>query len=113
MRLPDEEILALVPDYGLDGVTASLFGGDCVTSYDLPFAGVDANLLAIEQDDFARAILDDRPPEVDGAFGLRSLVIAYGFIDAERLGRALEIDALLAGRDSPYQAEIDAALSEL
>jgi hypothetical protein len=83
-----------------------------MTTYDLPFADVDANLLAIEQDDFARAILDDRSPEVDGAFGLRSLAIAYGFIDAERLGRPVEVDALLAGRDSPYQAEIDAVLSE-
>jgi predicted dehydrogenase len=110
-RLTSDEVLGLVSDYCLDETTARLFGGERVPTYDLPFADVDANLLAIEQDDFARAILDGRPPEVDGAFGLRSLAIAYGFIEAERLGRAVEIDALLAGSDSPYQDEIDAELS--
>ena len=108
---PHEEILALVPDFRLDDVTAALFGGDRLASYDLPFPDIDANLLAIEQADFAAAIENGRPPEVDGAFGLRSLAIAYGFIDAERLGRAVTIDDLLAGRDSPYQDEIDAALA--
>jgi predicted dehydrogenase len=111
-RLTSDETLALVPDFRLDDVTTSLFGSDRLTSYDLPFADVDANLLAIEQDDFARAIQDDRPPEVDGAFGLRSLAIAYGFMDAERLGRAVEINTLLSGRDGPYQAEIDAMLAD-
>jgi len=111
-RLSADDVLALVPEFRLDDVPAALFGGDRLTSYDLPFADTDANLLAIEQADFARAIQDDRPPEVDGAFGLRSLAIAYGFIDAERMGRAVEVDALLAGRDSPYQDEIDAALSK-
>ena len=112
LRHASDEILTLVPDFRLGGVTATLFGSNRLVSYDLPFADVDANLLAIEQDDFARSILEDRPPEVDGAVGLRSLAIAYGFIDAERLGRSVEIDALLAGRDSPYQAEIDALLAE-
>jgi predicted dehydrogenase len=110
-RVTSDEMLELVPDFCLDETTGSLFGGDRVPAYDLPFGDVDANLLAIEQDDFARSIIDGRPPEVDGAFGLRSLAIAYGFIEAERLGRAVAIDALLAGRDSPYQDEIDAELS--
>ena len=110
-RLSHDEVPELVPDHHLDETTARLFGGERVTTYELPFAEVDANLLAIEQDDFARAILDGRVPEVDGAFGLRSLAIAYGFIEAERLGRAVAIEALLAGRDSPYQDEIDAELS--
>lgn len=110
-RLSAGEILALVPDFRLDDVTAAVFGSDRLTSYDLPFAEIDSNLLAIEQDDFARSIHENRSPEVDGAFGLRSLAISYGFIDAERLGRPVEIDELLAGRDSPYQDEIDAAVS--
>jgi len=110
-HITPDETLKLVSAYRLDEVTASLFGGEHLTSYDLPFADVDANLLAIEQDDFARAIRNGRSPEVDGAFGLRSLAVAYGFMEAERLGRAVEIDTLLAGRDCPYQDEIDAELS--
>jgi predicted dehydrogenase len=106
VRLTDEEILALVPDFATDDVTARLFGGNRLTSYAMDFADVDANLLAIEQADFATAILDDRAPEVDGRFALRSLAIAYGFLEAELLGRALDVEALIADPTTPYQAEL-------
>ena len=95
-----EEQLALVPDFALDEVTARLFGGDRLASYDLPYPDIDASLLAIEQVDFAAAIVEDRAPEVDGDIGLRSLAIAYGFLEAELLGRALTVDELL-GRSIP------------
>lgn len=107
-----DELLALVPDFHLDAVTQALFGGgDRLTSYDLPFEVIDANLLAIEHADFADAILHDRQPEVDGAFGLRSLAIAYGFIEAELEGRALAVDDLVAGIGTPYQTALDAQLA--
>ena len=99
-----DEQLALVPDFRLDPVTTALFGGERLASYNLPFETIDANLLAIEQADFAAAIRDDRSPEVDGAFGLRSLAISYGFLEAELLGRALRVDDLLTTFDTPYQA---------
>jgi hypothetical protein len=87
-------------------VTAKLFGGKRLGSYELSFQDIDANLLAIEQDDFASAIVDGRQPEVDGHFALRSLAIAYGFIESELVGRPLEVDTLVRGQDSPYQASI-------
>jgi predicted dehydrogenase len=102
---PDEQ-LALVPDFELDDVTAQLFGGKRLGSYELSFADIDANLLAIEQDDFASAIVNDRQPEVDGHFALRSLAIAYGFIESELVGRPLDVDTLVRGQESPYQASI-------
>ncbi len=105
--VPDEELLDLVPDFRLDDTTAALFGSDRITTYSLPWADTDANLLAIEFDDFAGAILDDRPPEVDGAFGLRSLAIAYGFLESDRLGRFVTVDELLTSDDLPYQQEIE------
>lgn len=105
---PDEQ-LALVPDFALDDVTAKLFGGNRLGSYELEFAGIDANLLAIEQDDFASAIVEDRSPEVDGHFALRSLAIAYGFIESEHVGRPLDVDSLIKAENSPYQASIAAA----
>lgn len=101
-----DEQLALVPDFQLDPVTAQLFGGTRLASYDLPFVDIDANLLAIEQADFADAILQNRSPEVDGLGGLRALAIAYGFIEAEQVGRPLRVDDLLTGADSPYQTAI-------
>jgi predicted dehydrogenase len=104
--LGPDDLLSLLPDFSLDPVTAALFGGERLASYDLPFPDIDANLLAIEQADFADAIRVGRPAEVDGPFGLRSLAIAYGFIESERLGRILDVDTLLTGQDSPYQDEI-------
>ena len=103
-----EEILGLVPGFALDPVTADLFGGERLASYRLPWAETDANLLAVEYADFARAIATGTPPEVDGAQGLRSLAIAYGLLESDRTGRRLRVDDLVAGSDSPYQAEIDA-----
>ena len=107
--ISDAELLELVPDFHLDETTAALFGGERIASYALPFADTDANLLAIEFDDFAGAILDDRAPEVDGAFGLRSLAIAYGFLESDRLSRFVSVDELLASTDLPYQREIEEA----
>lgn len=107
--VPDEELLALVPDFRLDPVTAALFGGERITSYQLAWADTDANLLAIEFDDFAGAILEERQPEVAGADGLRSLAIAYGFLESDRLGRFVTVDELLTSDALPYQAEIAAA----
>lgn len=104
--VPDDELLALVPEFRLDPVTAALFGGERLTSYQMPWADTDANLLAIEFDDFAGAVLDGRKPEVDGADGLRSLAIAYGFLESDRLGRFVSVDDLLTSDDLPYQAEI-------
>jgi predicted dehydrogenase len=99
---PSEQ-LDLVPAFALDDVTATLFGGDRLSSYRLEYADIDANLLAIEQADFAAAILEDRSPEVDGGTGLRALAISYGFLEAERLGHAVDVTSLMANHSSPYQ----------
>jgi predicted dehydrogenase len=109
--VPDDELLALAPDFRLDDTTAALFGGERVASYELSWADTDANLLAIEYDDFAEAILSDRQPEVDGAFGLRSLAISYGFLESDRLGRFVTVDELLTSDTLPYQREIEEAIS--
>jgi predicted dehydrogenase len=99
-------LLSLVPNFALDDVTARLFGGTRLASYQLDFPDVDANLLAIEHADFSSAILNDRPPEVDGTIGLRSLAISYGFLEAERLGKAITVTEMLQNFDLPYQKEL-------
>ena len=105
------ETLALVPDFRLDPTTASLFGGDRLAAYDREWAEIDANLLAIEYDDLADAISRGVAPEVDGEQGTRSLAIAYGFLEAERLGRFVAVERLLAGDDSPYQDALDGGVA--
>jgi len=107
----DDELLALVPDFKLDKTTAALFGGERLTSYQMPWADTDASLLAIEFDNFAEAILGDREPEVDGAFGLRSLAISYGFLESDRLGRFVSTEELLSSDNLPYQREVEASLA--
>jgi predicted dehydrogenase len=106
IEVPVSELLRLLPDFGLDTVTAALFGGERLTSYDLQWADIDANLLGIEQADFVQAITEHRPPEVTGTMGLRSLALAFGLLEAEQLGRPLHVDEVLARRDLPYELSI-------
>lgn len=103
----DPDLLKLVPDFALDSVTASLFGADRISSYDLEWKDIDANLLAVEQADFVAAIAEDRAPEVTGEQGLRSLAAVFGFLDAERLGRSVTLDEMLSGETAIYEAEIE------
>jgi predicted dehydrogenase len=109
VTLSAEEILALIPDFRLDPTTAALFGGERLTSYELPWADIDANLIGIEYDDFAAAIRDDREPEVNGLDGLRSLALMYGFMESDRVGRMLSADELVRGNAATYQDEIEQA----
>ncbi len=105
-ELAFEEITALVPGLRLDPVTAALFGGERLFSYELPFATIDANLLAIEQADFVEAAAAGRPPEVGGAGGLSTLAIAYGWLDASAAGGTVRLADLLNG-EGAYQAGIE------
>ncbi len=106
--LSAEETLALVPDFKLDATTAALFGGERLTSYDLPWADIDASLIGIEYDDFAAAIRDDREPEVNGEDGLRSLALMYGMLESDHAGRTLTTDELVRGEAAGYQDAIEA-----
>lgn len=105
--VPVEEHLALVPDFRLDDVTATLFGGERLSSYEMDFADIDANLLGVEQADFVAAIVEDRDPEVSGEMGMRSLALVLGFLESELLGRILSIDELLESDQMPYQTKIE------
>ncbi|MEZ4714388.1 MAG: Gfo/Idh/MocA family oxidoreductase [Caldilineaceae bacterium] len=101
---PESELLALVPDFALDELTAALFGGERLSSYEMEFADIDANLLAIEQADFVEAIEQDRAPEVTGEVGLRALALIMGFLESELLGRIVSLDELMHSAAMPYEA---------
>jgi predicted dehydrogenase len=107
ITLADHDLLALVPDFALDNVTAALFGGERLTAYDLPWAEIDANLLGIEQADFVAAIEQGRDPEVTGEQGLRSLAVVHGFLESERIGRPVMLDEILSGKTAVYEADIE------
>ena len=102
-----DDLLALLPDFALDDVTAALFGGERLATYDLPWADIDANLLGIEQADFVAAIAEDREPEVNGEQGLRSLAIVFGFLEAELVGRPVNVSDILEGRTAVYETGME------
>ncbi len=109
-----KEIRALLPDFYLNEITTRLFGADGVV-YERPnvphaeFA-LDARLLAIEYHDFGEAILQGRPPEVDGHDGMIAVAAILGAYESAAIGRAVEIEELLSGTVRTYQEEIDDAL---
>ena len=105
--VPVEDLLSLVPDFHLDDVTAALFKGDRLTTYDMVWADIDSNLLGIEQADFVDAAINNREPEVTGEQGLRSLALVFGLLESELLKRMVTLDEVLDGKESPYQAEIE------
>jgi predicted dehydrogenase len=106
VEVPD--LLSLVPDFHLDEVTAALFGGDRLTRYDLAWADTDANLLGVEQHDFVDAIEHGREPEVTGEMGLRSLALAFGFLESGMIGRSVTADEMLSGAARAYEASMEA-----
>jgi hypothetical protein len=73
----------------------------------MPYPDIDANLLGIEQADFVDAVANHREMDVTGAQGLRSLALIFGALEAERLGRIVTLDEVLARRDMPYELEIE------
>ena len=108
-NLTEQAVLGLVPGYELDEITTQLFGERCV-AYSLPGREVNAKLLAIEFDDFARAVLDGRAPEVGGEQGLKATALAYAFCESAYLRSPVHVRDVEAGRIDAYQAEIDISL---
>jgi predicted dehydrogenase len=106
-------LLDLVPDHRLDAVTASLFGGERLAEYDLPFVEIDRKLLAIEYADFAAAIRGEHPPEVSADQGARAVAVAYAWLESSMIGAPVAVDDLLAERVDAYQRPIDAGLGLL
>ena len=111
--LPPEAALEMAPDFELDDLTAPLFDGQRrLASYDLDSRQTDAKNIAIELEDFARSILDERPPEVTGQIGLDAVALVYAILESglARRPRQLRRDSrrppqrLPAGRERPRRA---------
>lgn len=109
-----KEILALLPDFHLNEITSRLFGADGVVYErpDVPHAefALDARLLAIEYHDFGEAILQGRPPEVNGYDGMVAVAAILGAYESAAVGHAVEMADVLSGTVRTYQEEIDDAL---
>lgn len=96
--------------FKLDPLTEKLYGG---VSYEMSWAETDSGLLAIEIHDFAEAITEGRPPEVDGTGGLTAVASVLAVYESGLAGRAVTMEEVLDSRVSAYQDEIDASLGLL
>jgi predicted dehydrogenase len=93
----------------LDGVAASFFGPEG-TEYDLAFPEVDAATIAIELDDFARAVSQRQPPEVGGRDGLRAVAGVWAVAESRIIGGAVRVKDVADGRICSSQQPVDQAL---
>jgi len=80
----------------LDGIAAALFGPEG-TEYQHPFEYVDAALIGIELDDFARAIRSGRPAETGGDGGPAAVTVGWAVAQSQALGDAGELADVASG----------------
>jgi predicted dehydrogenase len=95
--------------FELSGAAARFFGPDG-TEYERPFPEVDAATIGIELDDFALAVGEGRPPEVDGWGGLLAVAIIWAIAESQKAGRPVQIAEVAQGSVDAAQAAVDAAL---
>jgi predicted dehydrogenase len=99
-------ILKEVKDFALDPLTAHFFPE--YTS--MGDQAVDWKLIAFEQHELARAVLNGEPIEVDGVEGLKDVAAVYAICESARAGKTVQMADVESGAVYAYQAEIDAAL---
>jgi predicted dehydrogenase len=103
-----DALLPLVPEHHLDEITARLFGGERLASYDLPFPEADRGLLAIELHEFADCVLTGRQPEVDGVVGRQALALCYAALESGATNAPVSLDDVISESAATYEADINA-----
>ena len=106
--LTGDALLDLVPDYVLDEITTTLFGGERPASYELPFPAIDRKLLALEYFEFADSVLAGHQPEVHGEVARRAVAICYAGCEASLLNRPVTIAEIESEATSVFEADINA-----
>jgi predicted dehydrogenase len=102
--LSAQDTLDMVPDFQIDDQTARLFGGNRrLASYDLDHRQTDAKNIAIELQDFARAIIDNRPPEVTGQIGLDAVALIYAMLESGLAHRPVTFSEIVGDQLNDYQ----------
>lgn len=102
-----EALLELVPDFKLDEITARLYGGERLASYQIPFTEADRRLLAIEYYEFAQCILTNHQPEVDARMGRKDLAVCYAAFESSLLNRPVTLDEIESEKTGIFEAEIN------
>jgi len=106
--LEGDSLLAAVPDWSLNEIETKLFG-ERPASYDLPGPETDRKLLAAEVADFAEAIRVNRPPEVTGPVGLRSVALMYTLLESAVARRPVKVSEVMDGDVRVVQGLVEAS----
>jgi predicted dehydrogenase len=107
--LVGREIMEALPDFDPDPVTSALFGPKA-TDYSFSPDEADLKILALEYHEFAEAILNDRPSEVDGVAGLKAVALIYAILESSAAGTSVRLEDVESGKVDAYQREIDEAI---
>jgi predicted dehydrogenase len=108
--LSGDPLLDLVPDYRLDAISAALFGGNRLASYDIAFPEADRKLLAIEYHEFGECIEQGREPEVNAEVGRRAAAVCYAAFESSLRNRPVTPEEIEREAVGDYEAEINADL---
>ena len=115
--LPDDEVLALAPEFGLDDRTARFFGGERLARYDNDRTDVGSNadlkLIAIEMAELLDAIEGDGTVEVDAEVGLAAVALVMAAHESSEAGRPVTMQEVVDGSLSSYQDVADRELGLL
>ena len=111
-RLLGAELRAELGGFQLEGVAASFFGAEG-TEYEMAFEEVDAATIAIELDDFLRAVAGGRSPEVDGRDGLLAVAAVWAVAESHQCGSVVAIAEVADGTISAAQDEVDETIGLL
>jgi UDP-N-acetyl-2-amino-2-deoxyglucuronate dehydrogenase len=105
--LSKADVLALVPDFELDDLTATFFGGSRLSSYDLPFGQSDAKLIALELQDLVNAVTTGSEVAVPGKLGLDAVALVYSILESGQAQMPVAFADVVNGDVADYQQEID------
>lgn len=103
----DERILNFVPDFSLDKITATLFGGERIWKYDMPFTDIDSKLLAIEYANFSQLIEVGWSPGVDPIKAMRSVALSYAMLESSQINQPVTMEEIINEEITIYQDEIN------
>ena len=106
--LEPEEVLRQVPKFQLGDTTSSFFDHQRrLYQYDMSFEQIDRILVAMELQDFADAILNDKEPEVSGEVGLRAVALCYAMLESGYVRKPVSFSDVVEDRINAYQREIN------
>lgn len=108
-----EDLLDLVPDFGLDNLTADLFGGERLAGYKLDFAAADRKLLALEIGEIAEAAAAGSQVEVGIEAGTAAVALVLATLESSEAGRKVSMSEIRDGTLKAYQEPTDRKLGLL